>query len=860
MVFLSFHKFLSSENQAQNHKRSFNISIKQPLLCTTFVNITFTFSSTPAFSSPTITSLTPKKCEPPLVLSKMNDVAVGTNNRPFAFVIPENLFEKKHSLTLSLHLRSNTPSLCWFRFSPPSVNLFPTNQVVRSQPSNGYRFELLATNACGLSATVPFALTMKREPFESCLVFEVEVEHPENLCDESTLSEFFQRLQDASEGTINILDISTRSERKSSINFTVLHPSFDCSSCNLNALNNLTQQFSLKSLVSIFSRSNVVTSVTSSRTIVTSECKKVCEKEERVEIIINPRAGRINKIELPKDVKGVSLPQPHNTNICLVRSVVTNTPTHILYLPPFPPSTESHPSSLQKHQIELVEEGKACPIVMKGRTSQEKTIACHRITLRIRPVQTVSCALQAVESVVKLITNFFRVHTSKIFVHNFQENSTAGDLFVSFSFSTDIIGCTHCAKVILKTFISRLVDSEGKATKEFGEVLLNKFTFLGITSRVTSQGKISSHQIVIDDDHVPIWVYMVPAFILLFILLLLLLSCCFCCGAISGSKRRFSKFVSSCCFCCYGTQHQNKRRRGSSMRRSTIHRVASSSSKDVECNMSLTDVHRVPSCDETIATTQGTKSVSYATVHKNHGLSSPSASTSVELSPSSTVSSDIMSNHVSTLNTQGNTSSVIATTTLPMPTKAVVGKSALRSSHRRSYSDGFILDDDYLDLPSPPLARKTNDISRKTSHRASTRYRSNNAHNTSNNLVAKETHKISIPIRITARVKNISRSLENGLDRSTNYITFEENGEEGGVTPDLSKYRSKETVYERKSPLDTNCDGETRYRRKSLEKFTTTKRYPWESRIKTFRRTSTKKWFDAPRYSRNWRSYSESEF
>ena len=768
----------------------------------------------------------------------MNDVLVETNNRPFALAIPDKLFENQHSLTLSLHLRSNTPQLCWFRFSPPSIHFFPTDEVVQGQPVGGYQFALFATNTCGLSATVPFALTLKTDKLPSCVVFEVEVVHAENLCEESTLKEFFDRLQSSLNNNVRILNIGRTTQHKSSINFTVIDSSLDCSSCNLDILNDLARQFTLQNLVGIFSHSNVITSVTSSRLIVTSSCKNACSKgEDQKEISFNSRAGQINKFDLTNSLKDVSLLYKHNPNTCLIQSA-SGASIHLLFLPP----KQIHPGyALQSHQVKLVEAGKACPFVLKIHSSQHKPPLCHRINIHFNPIRQFSCPLEAIRGMVTLLTDFFHVQTSQIFIHDFRRNGTNGDLDLVVSFTTDVIGCTHCAKNILKSFISRLVDSQGKVTTEFGKVLKNSFTIFDIDYRVTSQVNSLEHDIAVTENHVPIWVYMVPALIVLLILLLLLLACCFCCGGYTGSRRKFSKFVSNCCFCCYSNRdHHNRRKRSSS-----IHRVTSLS-KDIESNLILVNAgnenksgdvgNENKSGDVGNENKNGernnstTKTVSYAAVHKTHNL----------LSPSSSKSGDVKTQE-STLDTsKGNTTTV--------------EKTALRVKHRRSYSDGFLLDDDYLDLPSPPTARKTNDISRRTSHRSSFRYRCKN------NVVddSKEIgHKLTIPIRITARVKNISRSLENGLDRTTNYVTFDE-------APDVSKYRSRETVYERTSPLDTTCSdnevGRTSYRRKSHEKYRTSKRYPWESEVKTFRRKSTKKWFDSPRYSTNWKGYSESEF
>ena len=654
----------------------------------------------------------------------------------------------------------------------------------------------------------------------------------ENLCEESILKDFFDGLQDSSNKNIRILNIGrTSNQNRSSINFTVIDNSLDCSSCDLNVLNNLAQQFNLQNIITIFSQSNVITSVTSSRLVVTSSCKEACDKKEgeQKKISFNSHAGQINRLKLPDSSTGVSLLNQHNQNTCLIGN--SKRPLHILFFPP----KKTHPvHAQQSNRVELVMEGEACPLVLNIHNSHYKTQQpCHHINIHFKPIQQFPCLLESVEAMVTLFAQFFHLQTSQIFIHDFGSNNTNNDLYLIFSFTTDVIGCTHCAKNILKSFIARLVDSQGKVTNDFGKVLSNKFSISDINYSVTSQAK---HSIVVSEKHVPIWVYMIPALILLLILLLLLFACCFCCA---GSRKRLSKFINSSCYCCYGNRkHENRRKSISS-----IHRVNSTMSKDVESNLVVTNTTDKKG-DDINNSNNTAKTVSYATVHKSHNLLAPSFSHSGD---------------VKTLNTSQQQKAAATTTTTTTTTTAtktpVEGKTvSFRSNHRRSYSDGYLLDDEYLDLPSPPAARKSNDVTRKTSHRASFRYRGNNGDTSSS-------HKLTIPIRITARVKNISRSLENGLDggSSANYITFDE-------APDVSKYRSKETVYERKSPLDsTSIDvcgngGGTSYRRKSLEKHTTAKRYPWESHVKTFRRKSTKKWFESPRYASNWKSFSESEF
>ena len=631
----------------------------------------------------------------------------------------------------------------------------------------------------------------------------------ENLCEESMLKEFFDGLQDSSNKNIRILNIErTNQLNKSSINFTITDNSLDCTSCDLNVLNSLAQQFTLQNLVAIFSQSNVIKTVTSSRLIVTSSCKKACDNKggEQRKISFNSHAGQISRLKLPDSSTGASLLNQHTLNTCLIGNN-NKRPSHVLFFPPQP----THPvQALQSHRIELVMEGEACPFVLNIHNSHYKSQRpCHHINIHFKPIQRYSCALEAAEEMVTLFAQFFHLRTSQIIIQDFRSNNTNNNLYLTVSLTSDIIGCTHCAKNILKSYISRLIVSQGKVTNDFGKILNNKFLILDINYSVTSQAK---HSIVVSDEHVPIWVYMIPALILLLILLLLLFACCFCCA---GSRKKFSKFIYSCCYCCYGGRTQDNRRKSIS----SIQRFNSTMSKDVESNLVLTNNtnKKEGECNNT----NSAKTVSYATVHKPHNLLSPSYSHSGD---------------IKTLDTsQQQTTS-----------KTTVGKTvSFRSNHRRSYSDGYLLDDEYLDLPSPPTARKSNDVTRKTSHRASFRYRGNNDD---------MSHKLTIPIRITARVKNISRSLENGLDGgSKNYITFDEE-------PDVSKYRSKETVYERKSPLDsTGVSGGTSYRRKSLEKHTTSKRYPWESHVRTFRRKSTKKWFESPRYATNWKHFSESE-
>jgi len=759
---------------------------------------------------------------------------------------------------------------CWFLFSPPFIHFFPTDQTVAMQPQDGYQFRLTATNRCGRSTSVNFAVSLKDKTIvESCYYFEVTLSHSKNLCEETILREFYKKLQSETMVDLRVTTIRRETLQKSIIGFTLLEENQKgCSHCSVSFLEDLVRRVNTERLIQIFESSIIITNIISSRFVITSPiCKKTCEGEQKV-FALNARGGVINNLLIPIDLKDFELADSKNQNICFPSD---ETAEHkLLFLPP----NQIHPRyAIQNYEFEFVKKSQVCPISLKIHVSPFSSVICHEITIRFSSIKHFSCPLQATQEMIKVLAQFYRVKPSQIIVIRYHVASrttpSKEQIVLVFSFAEEIIECSHCSSTLLENFISQIIDAKGSVTREFQQLIATRFILSNVTYSISSQNDANLAGItVFSTSWTPLWIYMLPLFMVLFLLFLLLLTCCCCCGGFRRRKRRVASVfesLSTCCLCCYANKNgvTKVQRVYSNSTNPSVHRISINTANhrgDERAKHVLTSNQSINSSTNLKTTTAAINkntsvniSNSTAPITASSGENTVVTYATVHKKKSGAVQKEEEESHYAPPNSILKEKEEKGTRT---PGSVAFQLNRSTSKRVRSYSDGFLLDDDYLDLPEPPVGeRSTEQPTRRYSRRVSRKYFRDDSQ--LNNGGKFERHKITIPIRITARVRNISKSLDDGLDdyrpMSVRYT------ETSDKDPFVSTYRSKETTFERATPLmlrrKFDSDPNSSFKSKIIEKHqTTAKRYPWESEIKSFRRKSTKKWDGlASKYS-TWRN------
>ena len=760
------------------------------------------------------------------------------------------------------------------------------------QPRDGYQFRLTGTNQCGRSASVNFVVKLdKIVKVDSCYHFEVVLSHSKNLCEETILKEFYDKLQSETTTDLHLSTLRRKTPQKSILGFTLLERNLKgCSHCSVSFLDDLVRRVNTEKLVKIFESSNIITNVISSRFIVTSPiCKRTCDTEKNV-FTLNARGGLINNLLLPAGLRDFDLADTNNQNICVQPKETSERDEHrLLFLPPNP----VHPSryTVQNYEYKFVKKSQVCPISLKIHVSTLASVICHEISVTFSAIKQFGCPLQATEEMIKVLAQFYRVKSSQIVVIRYhtvpKSDSSEERIVLVFSFTEDVIECSHCSSSLLELFISQIVEGDGSATREFQQLIAARFILSNVTYLISSENDANLAGITIfSTSWTPLWIYMLPLFMVLLLLFLLLLACCCCCGGFRRRKRRVANVfesLSACCLCCYPNKNaatKVQRVYSNSSSSSSVHRISinttgqqgstrdegakhivtGSQSINSSTNIKTTtntngnnaSAVNIPNSTTPIATGSSNNTVvTYATVHKTKISDTVKKEQEEEC-------------HYAPPNSILKEKDEKGTRT-PGSVAFQMGNLNRRSASKRvrSYSDGFLLDDDYLDLPEPPAGEKsTEQPTRRYSRRVSRKYFRDDSQLGSGDKI--ERHKITIPIRITARVKNISKSLDDGLD-DYRLVGFTETSHH--KEPFVSTYRSRETTFEKATPLTRRRHGDGKWRRfdtdsdsssfksKIIEKHqTTAKRYPWESEIKSFRRKSTKKWDGlASRYS-TWRN------
>lgn len=759
--------------------------------------------------------------------------------------IPDDIFQE-NQLQFSLTIEDQEDyQLCWFRVKDSEIQIFPTRENIGQQT---FHFTLTATNSCGKSKKIHFKVSIEPQHRLPCFLFDV------TFHGSSTSTCVFELLEEVNEYLSDLTLKSLADSKPQIISYAIQNDKVvislttqqggDCSFCTQSYTDSIVDQLSVQNLKSKrqFFSGYVIQDV-----YISSGC--VCSTENNINkkpLSFHAKAGVVNKFQfLGSNInkKMLSLPENNKHLWCLKEQ-------ELWFLPWLPESRNHHTLDDVDKVMVMSECGTVNSLIINIDNTKLKKHSCYSITLKALVVEG-TCILQTINDVVNAVSKELDIPHKYIVIMqhsvikipvNSHGQTFSKELLLKLVFSSDCSDeCSYKnvkRKIPKALYLQKIANSK---TTDAPTFIIRNVTF---NECVFDAGAFGILRTI--PSFVPLWVYLIPGFLVLLLLLVFFLVYCCCCRAKNYrcccySNRKVHRVTSSyppmnVIECKRYVSPETALIKESSS--STVHKTISNelSSKPQVMAMNSSNINARTSEHEH-SKMKNAGSAAYATIEVSKEKATSDKGTCTDqplLNKQSTttttretlysrkcVNNDPEQPHAakSTME-QFYTKQPLYTTLNGDNDDQEVRQISKRSSSRRirSYSDGFILDE--LNLPSPPCS-KNDALNKSRSHQRVCRTERNPYND---DMLVGATRKITIPFKMTARVKNISRSCDDILNTSRmRYVKFDDRPEDHGDLDALTFPRKKRF-------LDRDITTRRTFRMPSSSKDSfTTKRYVVES-------------------------------
>lgn len=193
-------------------------------------------------------------CKTPVVAQQISPINI-TAGRNFSFTIPEATFssEDGNTRSLSLNLRiikNELPQNCWFSFNPntQTIDGLIHNEFLVGLNSTSLKFEVIATDKCGLNATTELTFILTK-PRLHCLELSFDFNTTDSYeCEYIPIGRFVEYVAQyfgfSTEQDISIINYSRvgNTGKKFTVKISVLQSQISCIPCDFAKIATLKDQ------------------------------------------------------------------------------------------------------------------------------------------------------------------------------------------------------------------------------------------------------------------------------------------------------------------------------------------------------------------------------------------------------------------------------------------------------------------------------------------------------------------------------------------------------------------------------------------------------------------------------------------
>lgn len=720
------------------------------------------------------------------------------------------------------------------------IYFFPTKAHIAEEP---YHFVLTGTNACEKSNAIHFQVSVTSEKLLPCFLFDAVFHRStKHMCVLEHLETFqiflSHKLPQKTFGKAQIISSTVKNDQVI-ISFTVWKGK-DCSLCTQNYIDDVKDRLSVHNLKT---QNRYFGELVLQNVYVSSGClcTKHGDRSNIKAVSFIAQAGVINKIDVPgfkTSSPGLLLPVYSNHLSCFVE----HKGKQQLWFLPF--SSVLRDQKLKEDDVVVLKSSELteCDVGSNIRINIDNRLfqgrSCYSLTVKVSTTKE-TCILQTVEDVISSISKRVKVARDYIIItkHAVKTGETKTqqallqEILLQLSFSSE---CNHeCSYILLKSHTQQALHYHQNVktkTHDGPKFVIHNITFNECRFDAGAFGILHTSR-----SFVPLWIYLLPAFFVLFLLFIFFLVCCCCCRSKYGyccyRKRQAHRVLSS-----YPPMNLIECKRyispaNSGIQEASAINTSKESSSAVLKSATLNTTAISKNDASTYATIEVSKEKAAQTSSNENGTAGASISDPVVKQSTTTTTRETIYSRKYINNEHGQPNA--ANTTMekfyvkqPVYTTInddvhdnnQVRRTSKRTSRRiRSYSDGFILDE--LNLPSPPCNNSRNPDCGMHTHRRLCRA---DGHKSKDDISLCVRRKVTIPFKMTARVKNVSKSCDDVITASRpRYAKFNE-------TTSYHDDSRPATIPRRK--IFVECDGYTPFRAPSFNKdSSTTKRYVVES-------------------------------